>query len=111
MSVVVGLSNSARYSSTTALTEITATTPGALVTYQAEGMLSILLVHDLHKLPGKDTSEPVPDISRTPHTDLLAVATATKSCRRDGDNVVAVLVDFAACAQADLEERTLYRHL
>lgn len=107
MSVVVGLSNSARYRSITELTEITATTPRALVTYQAEGMLAILLVHDLHKLPGKGTSEPVPDISRTPHTDLLAVATATKSCRRDGDNVVAVHVELATSSESNVEERAL----
>ena len=44
-------------------------------------------------------------------TYLITVPAGAEDRGRNGDNVVAVLVDFAACAQADLEERTLYRRL
>ena len=44
-------------------------------------------------------------------TYLITVPAGAEDRGRDGDNVVTVLVDFAARAQADLEERTLHGHL
>lgn len=56
-SIIVRVSNWVRYTANTELTQIAATTSRAGITYEAEGVLSVLLVDDLNKLQGESRSK------------------------------------------------------